>query len=91
VAADSHERAYTAKLADPSNHPALKGAENQGPRGTEMNASMTGERRASQQGREYTPHEHEELRALAQKSRERAQRLALAIRGRATVSPPVRP
>jgi hypothetical protein len=56
-----------------------------------MNASMTDERRASQYGREYTPHEHEELRALAQKSRERALRLTLAIRGRTTDSPPVRP
>lgn len=33
--------------------------------------ARTGERRASQRDREYTPHEHEELRALAQKSRER--------------------
>lgn len=35
--------------------------------------ARTGERRAPQGDREYTPHEHEELRALAKKTRERLQ------------------
>jgi hypothetical protein len=33
--------------------------------------ARTGERRASSRDREYTPHEYEELRALAKKTRER--------------------
>jgi hypothetical protein len=56
-----------------------------------MNASMTGERRESQRGREYTPHEHEELRALAQKSRELTKRLTIVRTQRPISSPPARP
>ena len=45
-----------------------------------MDDARTGERRVSQRDREYTPHEHEELRALVRKSRERLRLLAAAYR-----------
>ena len=37
-----------------------------------MNASITAERRASERDRQYTPHEHEELRAVVTRWRDRA-------------------
>jgi hypothetical protein len=57
----------------------------------EMNATITGERRVSERDRQYTPHEYEEIRALAKKSRERLQRLALAGREQRTAAPPAQP
>jgi hypothetical protein len=57
----------------------------------EMNATITGERRASERDRQYTPHEYEEIRELAKKSRERLQRLALARPVRPTGPPPAQP
>ena len=42
--------------------------------------AQAGERRASQRDLEYTPHEHEELRAFAKRRRDRLVRLTLAKR-----------
>ena len=56
-----------------------------------MNATVTDERRASERDRQYTPHEYEEIRELAQKSRERLRRLALAGREQRGVAPPAQP
>lgn len=56
-----------------------------------MNATVTGERRASERDRLYTPHEYEEIRELAKKSRERLQPLALARPASPTGRPPAQP